>query len=298
MTDDRTLPPGTVLNEAYQLTRIVSHGSMGTVYEAVQLRLNRRVAVKIMIPELAENLEALARFRREVKVTSQLSHPHVVQLLDSGSTASGQPYMVTEFLEGEDLERRLIRVGRMALPDVLHIVRQLALALAAIHAKGFVHRDLKPANVFLLPMENGADFVKLVDFGISKVRTSDSGLTKASVVMGTPEYMSPEQASGLVDQVDHSSDQWALAATTWRLLSGRAPFAGIKLNQLLGSIQRDEPPPLDEAGDLHLPAKVERVLRRALQKRQSARYPTIVTFLRAFAAAAGHDEPEGGLLGA
>jgi serine/threonine-protein kinase len=283
------LPPGTILDQAYQLTRIVSAGSMGTVYEGVQLRLNRRVAVKIMVAELTDNLEALARFRREVKVTSQLAHPHVVQLLDFGTTPSGQPYLVTEFLEGEDLERRLRRVRRLPLEAVLDIVRQVALALAAIHAQGFVHRDLKPANIFLLPMPNESDFVKLVDFGITKVRTSDSGLTKQATVVGTPEYMSPEQASGRVDEVDHRSDQWALAATAWRMLSGRAPFAGVHMNQLLGSIQRDEPPILDQ-GDLHLPPKLERVLRRGLSKKQSSRYPTIVTFARAFEAAAGGEQ--------
>jgi serine/threonine-protein kinase len=285
----RPLPPGTVLKEAYQLTRFISHGTMGSVYEAVQLRLNRRVAVKVMMAELADNLEALARFRREVKVTSQLTHPHVVQLLDSGVTDGGQPYLVTEYLEGEDLERRLSRVKRLALPAVLEIVRQTASALAAIHAKGFVHRDLKPGNIFLVSLESDADFVKLVDFGISKVRTSDSGLTRQLSVVGTPEYMSPEQASGRVDEVDHSSDQWALAATTWRMLSGRAPFAGAHLNQLLDSIQRDEPPPFDMHA-LQVPSRVERVLCRALSKRRSDRYPTIATFSRALDAAAERGE--------
>jgi serine/threonine protein kinase len=278
------LPSGAILEGAYQLTRLISGGSMGTVYEAIQLRLNRRVAVKVMKHELTDNLEALARFRREVKVTSQLAHPNVVQLLDFGTAESGQPYLVTEYLEGEDLARRLGRVGRLALPHVLDLVKQVASGLAAIHAKGFVHRDLKPANIFLLPMESGADFVKLVDFGISKVRTSDSGLTKASVVMGTPEYMSPEQASGRVDAVDHRSDQWALGATIWQMLSGRAPFAAAKMNQLLSSIQRDEPPALD-GGELHVSPKVERVLRRALSKKQTDRYPTVTTFARAFEAA-------------
>jgi serine/threonine protein kinase len=279
------LPAGTVLEGAYQLTRLMSGGSMGMVYEAIQLRLNRRVAVKVMMPELTDNLEALARFRREVKVTSQLAHPNVVQLLDFGTADSGQPYLVTEYLEGEDLEGRLGRVGSMALAPVLDIVKQVASGLASIHAKGVVHRDLKPANIFLLPMESGADFVKLVDFGISKVRTSESGLTKASVVMGTPEYMPPEQASGRVDDVDHRSDQWALAATAWRMLSGRPPFTAETMKALLSSIQRDEPPALDGEA-LHVSLKVERVLRRALSKRQSDRYPTVATFSRAFEAAA------------
>ena len=279
----RPLAAGTVIEGSYRLTRVISSGAMGTVYEGVQLRLNRRVAVKVMKADLTDNLEALARFRREVKVTSQLHHPHVVQLLDAGTTETGQPYLVTEYLEGEDVERRLARVGRLLLPAVLTIVDQASSALTAIHAQGFVHRDLKPGNIFLVPLEGGADFVKLVDFGISKVRTSDSGLTKQLTVVGTPEYMSPEQASGRVDEVDHRSDQWALAATTWRMLSGRAPFGGPHLNAILGSIQTAEPPTFD--AELHLTPKLERVLRRALSKRAADRYPTIATFARAFEAA-------------
>src|SRR6185369_7926091 len=144
-----------------------------------------------------------------------------------------------EYIDVVFLEKRLHRVRRMPLDNVRDVVRQVASALAAIHAKGFVHRDLKPANIFLVPIEGGADFVKLVDFGITKVRTSDSGLTKQSTVVGTPEYMSPEQAAGRVDEVDHLTDQWALAATTWRVLSGQPPFGGAHMQQLLGSIKYD-----------------------------------------------------------
>jgi eukaryotic-like serine/threonine-protein kinase len=279
------LRAGTVLEQAYKLTRLVSEGSMGTVYEGVQLRLEKRVAVKLMQAELARNTEALARFRREVKVMAQLTHPHIVQLLDFGMTAAGQPYLVTEYLEGEDLERRLLRVEKLALPDTFHIVRQVASALASIHAKGIVHRDLKPANVFLLSMDGGYDFAKLVDFGIAKLRTSDSRLTKAFLVVGTPEYMSPEQASGRVDDVDHRSDQWALACTAWRMLTGKAPFGGGGVNEILQNILRAELPPLDALAP-HLPVGLERVLRRALAKRQSARFPTIMAFSRAFQTAA------------
>src|SRR5262245_19664790 len=134
---------GVVLDGAFKLTRLIYEGAMGTIYEAQQLRLNRRVAVKVMVPELATNPEALARFRREIEVTSRLAHPHVIQLLDFGAAPSGQPYLVMEYLDGEDLERRLSRVGRMPLDAVVEVVRQVAAALAATHALGVVHRDLK-----------------------------------------------------------------------------------------------------------------------------------------------------------
>jgi eukaryotic-like serine/threonine-protein kinase len=288
MSRDRDEPGvGTVIDGAYRLTRLISQGGMGTVFEAIQLRLNRRVAVKIMVPELTENAVAMARFKREVKVTSQLAHPNVVQLLDYGATGSGQPYLVTEFLEGEDLEQRLARVACMAVPAVLPILRQVVSALAAIHAKGIVHRDLKPANVLLLQIDGAVDFVKVVDFGISKVRNpSETKLTKAATMVGTPEYMSPEQAMGHVDEVDHRSDQWALACTVWRMLTGQAPFAGEHLNELIGRVVQEDPPRLAVS---HVSAAVEKVLRRALAKRQSQRFPTVMAFLRAFEAAAGEE---------
>jgi eukaryotic-like serine/threonine-protein kinase len=284
MSDQQLTRPadGTLIDGAYKVVRLVSRGSMGAVFEAVQLRLDRRVAVKMMAPDLAGDAESLARFRREVKILSKLAHPNVVQLLDFGTSVSGHPYIVTEFLDGEDLEGRLERVGPMPLARALPIVRQVASALAAIHGKGIVHRDLKPANVCLLTIDGTPDFVKVVDFGLSKVRMS-TGLTAPETVLGTPEYMSPEQAAGRIEDVDHRSDQWALACLAWRTLTGDPPFGGHWL-EVIRKIERDDPPPLLAAAP-HLPAALERVLRRALAKRRASRYPTIRAFMRAFDAA-------------
>jgi eukaryotic-like serine/threonine-protein kinase len=276
---------GTALDEAYMLTRLIAEGGMGTVFEALHLRLRKRVAVKVMVPELAANAEALGRFRREVEVTSQLAHPHVIQLVDFGVAPTGQPYLVMEYLDGEDLARRLARVGRLALPAALDIIRQLSSALATIHGKGIVHRDLKPGNVFLLPREGITDFVKVVDFGISKVASASTKLTRAFTMVGTPECMSPEQATARVDEVDHRSDQWALACVAWQMLSGVVPFRGTSLNDLLDRIVHEEPASL-VAQVPDLPPAVEQVLRRALSKRQDDRFPTISAFARAFEAAA------------
>ncbi len=275
---------GTLIDGAYRVTRRISTGAMGAVFEAVQLRLNRRVAVKMITPELADDPESLARFRREVKILSRLAHPNVVQLLDFGTTVSGQPYLVTEYLDGEDLEDRLTREGTLPLPRVLSIVRQVASALSAIHAKGIVHRDLKPANVCLLTIDGTPDFVKVVDFGISKIRMSQTGLTAPATLMGTPEYMSPEQAAGRIDDVDHRSDQWALACMAWRMLAGEAPFTAPHWIALVHKIEDEEP---NELGDsAQVPVALERVLRRALSKRRASRYPTVRAFARAFEAAA------------
>jgi len=150
---------GSVLGGAYRITRLIGQGGMGAVYEGVQLRLERRVAIKLMARELSANPEAIARFRREAEVTSQIGHPHIVQVFDFGAAPTGEPYLVMEYLEGEDLEKRIQRTGRQPLAAAAHIVKQVASALSATHAKGIVHRDLKPANVFLLSVEGETDFV-------------------------------------------------------------------------------------------------------------------------------------------
>src|SRR4051794_20288861 len=172
---------------------------MGAVYEGTQLRLTKPVAIKVLARELSSNEEALARFRREAEVTSQLGHPHIVQVFDFGETATGEPYLVMEYLEGEDLERRLARVGRFSLLATVKVVKQVASALAVTHARGIIHRDLKPGNVFLQRLEGEDDFVKVVDFGISKVHMAATRLTGENAVLGTPGYMSPEQANGRID---------------------------------------------------------------------------------------------------
>src|SRR5882672_7754136 len=138
---------GSLLQGAYQVTRVIGEGAMGTVYEAVQTRLDKRVAVKVLARDLAENPEALARFQREIQVTAKLAHPNIVQVSDFGVVPTGEPFLVMEYLDGEDLEQRLARVGRVSFAGAVRIVNQLASALAVTHAEGIVHRDLKPANV-------------------------------------------------------------------------------------------------------------------------------------------------------
>ena len=271
---------GTVLGDSFRLGRLIAEGGMAAVYEAVHLRLGRRCAIKIMSPELASQADAIARFRREVEVTSQLAHPHVVQILDFGAAPSGALYLAMEYLEGEDLAQRLGRMGRVRPEHALRIVRQIASALAAAHARGIVHRDLKPANVFLLDVEGEPDFVKIVDFGISKVKRSPLRLTRASVLMGTPHYMAPEQAMGKVDGIDHRTDQWSLACLAWEMLLGDHPFDGRDLTELLYQIAHGQPRTPQRR--VALTAPMAAVLHRALSKRQGDRFPTITAFARAF----------------
>jgi len=276
---------GSILGGSYRITRLIGQGGMGAVYEGVQVRLERRVAIKLMARELSANTEAIARFRREAEVTSQLGHPHIVQVFDFGAAPGGEPYIVMEYLEGEDLEKRIQRVGTLPLAAASHIIRQVASALSATHAKGIVHRDLKPANIFLLSVEGETDFVKVVDFGISKVRSATTKLTAALAVMGTPNYMAPEQAEGRVGDIDARTDQWALACIAYELLAGRPPFIGENVASLLYQVIHQAPSPITDMNP-GLPAAVEGVLRRALAKTQAERFQTLTEFSRAFEGAA------------
>jgi serine/threonine protein kinase len=286
MTEPTSLV-GSVLQGAYQVTRLIAQGAMGTVYEATQTRLGKRVAVKVMDRTLAANPEALARFRREIQVTAKLAHPNIIQVSDFGTAPTGEPYLVMEYLEGEDLDQRLTRVTRLSFASAIHIVKQLASALAVTHAEGIVHRDLKPANVFLVTVPGQTDFVKVVDFGISKVlKASTTKLTRAQMIVGTPEYMAPEQAAGKVDEIDHRSDQWSLSCIAWHMLVGQQPFVGPDVNTILHQVMNGEPPPLPSNLAGLLPGQVEQVLRRALSKRQQDRFPTITAFARSLEVAA------------
>jgi serine/threonine protein kinase len=276
---------GTVLGGAYRITRLIGEGGMGSVYEALHLRLDKRVAVKLMARELASNEEALVRFNREAGVASHLGHPHLVNVIDFGTSESGEPFLVMEYLDGEDLDHRIRRVGRLSLGPAVEITKQVAGALAAAHAQGIVHRDLKPANIYLVQVPGEADFVKVLDFGVSKIKAVRTKLTRASTMLGTPEYMSPEQATGLVDEIDHRADQWSLGCIAWEMLSGRAPFNADDTSALFYQVINLDPQPLASRVP-DLPPGVEVALRQALAKRPADRFPSIKDFARALEAAA------------
>lgn len=282
--EDQSALVGAVLNGPYRLTRLIRGGGMGAVYEAQQLTLKKRVAVKMLIRELASDREAVARFRQEAEVTSRIGHPHVVHVFDFGVAPWGVPYLVMEYLDGEDLDQRLGRVGRLSVASMVHVVAQVASALTAAHAHGVVHRDLKPANLFVLKAAGKTDFIKVVDFGISKVVAAATRLTGPAEVLGTPSYMAPEQATGQIDDIDHRTDQWAVACIAHELVSGRAPFAGENVASLLYQVIHQEPPPLADRV-LGVSPAVEAVLRRALSKRQADRWPSMAAFSRALLAA-------------
>src|SRR6476620_2860796 len=234
-----------VLGDSYVVGRRIARGAMGEVYLAQHVRLPGQFALKLLLPELQGNQDAFARFCREAEIMSQLRHPNIVQIFDFNLAPDARPYFVMEYLQGRDLEARLRGDGSMPLPAVARIVDAVASALALAHAHGVVHRDLKPANIFLATVDGQTDeLVKVLDFGISKVRSAAAQISQAVDLLGTPSYMAPEQARGQTDAIDGRTDQFALAAITYRMLTGQDPFQGDDTAAVLYQVVHEDPPPL------------------------------------------------------
>lgn len=283
-------PESRVLGGTYELMRRIDSGAMGTVFEARHLRLNRRVAVKVLSRQPASRPEVLERFRQEAEIMSRLEHPHIATILDFDVTEQGEPYLVLELLHGETLEKRILRDAPFALEDVVDITTQIASALAASHAASVVHRDLKPANVFLTPAPGESVFVKLLDFGISKNLRADRRLTQERSLLGTPEYMAPEQASGRNALVGARSDQYSLAVVAYEMLTGSQPFDDEDLKVVLKRATSLDPAPPSSLVPW-VPCALDSVLARALAKDPSKRFDDILDFARELAAAARTDGP-------
>ena len=266
-----------VPQDNYTIGERLGQGGMGEVYEVTHARLPGRFAVKILRSHLLTDEDAFRRFCREMEMLSALRHPHVAQIFDVDTSRDGLRYFVMEHLAGVDLQTRLTASGALPLPALVRIVDGVASALGAAHALGIVHRDLKPANVFLLRGEGqDDDFVKVLDFGISKVAGSSSR---------TPEFMSPEQACGQMVRIDARTDQFALAAITYAMLTGRAPFVGDDPAVLLSEVVHAQPPPLADFVVWDA-AEIQSVLDRALAKRQEDRFDSVTKFAWALRVAA------------
>jgi len=263
---------------------------MGMVFEAEHVRLKRRVAVKVLAQHLAKDAHALARFNREAEIISQLQHPHVVQVTDFDTTEAGEPYLVMELLAGQSLATRLEQQRCLPIIEAVSTAHQVSSGLAAAHAANIVHRDLKPANIFLTQVTGQGTLVKLLDFGISKRAGGAKGLTGEYDILGTPDYMAPEQALGKTAHVDHRGDQYALAVITYEMLAGRTPFAGDDVMEVLRQVISSEPPPIEQLAP-HVSSDVGDILRRALSKDPDRRFPSITEFASALSRAAGASLP-------
>ena len=278
---------GHLLGGTYLLEREIGRGGMGEVYLATHARLPGRYAVKLLLPELAENREAFTRFCREAEIMSELRHPNIVQIFDFNIAPDERPYFVMEYLEGRDLEARLTS-GPLPLAAVVRIVNAVASALAVAHAHGVVHRDLKPSNIFLATINGQTDeMVKVLDFGISKIRSAPQQIVSSTNMMGTPPYMAPEQVRGHVDAIDGRTDQFALGVICHRMLTGQEAFRGDDVASLLYQVVHENPPPISQfVPQTWDPAPLQAVLDRALAKEPERRWGGMMELARAFEEAA------------
>jgi serine/threonine-protein kinase len=274
------LKAGVVINSDLTLVRHLGAGGMATVWLAEHRRLGCEVVVKFLSESLVTDVDAQIRFTREVTATVQVRSPHVVQILDHGISPMGLPFIVMELLEGCDLSKTM-KEGPLSPDEILHVMEGVAAALGKAHERGIVHRDIKPANVFMC---NGGPrpFVKLVDFGIAK-RLEDVTMTATNAFLGTPAYMSPEQLRG-ARHVDHRSDLWALGVLAFHMFTGRPPFHGPNIANVIHTILSEDFPRLTQLRP-DLPPALDAFMRRALAKDPDERFQSAAVLIAAFAEA-------------
>ncbi len=279
---------GTTAAGKYKILRLLGQGGMGSVYEAQNVAIGKRVALKFVLVDKNADASALARFHREAQAISAVESAHIVQIFDSGETATGEPFLVMEMLHGEDLGARLAR-GRLAASEAVTIGVQALRGLRRAHAAGIVHRDLKPENLFLVKDEDDRTQVKIVDFGLSKMvgesasqSVGVSSLTQAGTMVGTPLYMSPEQIECLPD-LDPRTDLWSMGAILYQAIAGAPPFDEPSYARLVISICQRDPAPLAARAPGVPPALVA-VIARALERERARRVQTADEFLAALVA--------------
>jgi eukaryotic-like serine/threonine-protein kinase len=266
--------PGDLIDGRYRIVELIGEGGMGAVFLAEHVGLFKEVALKVIHPSFAGNGEIRARFAREAMASARVEHPHVASALDIGELSDGAAYLVMPLVRGPSLTEVLAR-GPMPEARVVDVGAQIADALAAAHAAGIIHRDLKPDNVVLVPLEDGRDHVKVLDFGIAGLSgedpTTEKQLTRVGMVMGTPGYMSPEQAIG--ETVDPRTDLYALGVILWEALTGRALFPGDDVASIVTQQLTTTPASAREHGVLvqtELDALVARLLARSRDERPAS----------------------------
>ncbi len=280
------LAEGQVIEGKYSIVRMIGEGGMGAVYEGENLRIRRKVAIKVLHAGVAESTDAVSRFQREAQAAGQIGSDHIVEVIDLGVLPDGDYFMVMEFLQGESLGARLERKGRLGPRELAPVALQLLEGLSRAHGAGIIHRDLKPDNVWLVSHKAGvADFVKILDFGISKFSPVGGGeqmsMTRTGSVMGTPYYLSPEQAKG-GRGVDQRSDIYAVGVILYQCVAGRVPYDAETFNELLFKIVLEAPPELREIAP-DVDAAFAAIVAKAMAREPAHRFQSCAEMAEAMA---------------
>jgi len=274
---------GDVIAGKYRVDQVLGLGGMGIVVAATHVQLEQRVALKFLLPTALAHADVVQRFAREARAAVKIHSEHVARVLDVGSLESGAPYMVMEYLEGDDLDRVLKQRGALPISEAVDYLLQACEAIAEAHSHGIVHRDLKPSNLFLANRPSGPPTVKVLDFGISKapLSTSEANLTATTGVVGTPLYMSPEQMASS-RSVDVRSDIWSLGIVLYELISNQRPFMAESLPELIAAMLQNKPTPLrSHRGEV--PPLLEASVMRCLEKDPAQRFSSVAELAWAIA---------------
>ncbi|MGA7740217.1 MAG: protein kinase [Polyangia bacterium] len=278
-----------LLDGRYRIVRLLGEGGMGAVYLASHVGLGRDVAIKFLHAEFISREDIVGRFRREAQAAAAIRHKNIIEVFDVGVSPQGEPFLVMEYLEGESLAGLLKRVGPLSLGAACAVMEPVLQALQAAHRKGIVHRDLKPDNIFLAYQEGEPPVVKIIDFGISKFTQGelDKWRTKTGAVMGTPAYMSPEQARGSAG-LDHRTDLYSMGTILFEMLTGALPYAGTNFAEYLSAMLVDEPrAPQSVYADF--PIEAEPLVLKALAKNPDQRFQNAAVMLEALTALPSYD---------
>jgi len=280
---------GRVLSERYRILRKLGEGGMGVVYLAEHVVIEKKLALKVLFPDLTRRADLIQRFMQEAKSASRIGHENVIDITDFGQSPEGYVFIAMEYLSGQDLGQVLKAAGSLSWERAQPIVVQIVKALRAAHERGIIHRDMKPENIFIIPRDDGREFVKVLDFGIAKVMGLDEDvprLTRTGMIFGTPEYMSPEQAQG--QPVDHRVDIYAVGCIMFHILTGRVPF---KADSFMGILSKHmmETPESPRALNPAIDPSIEAVILRAMEKDPARRFQSMRELLQALLPAATGD---------
>jgi eukaryotic-like serine/threonine-protein kinase len=259
---------GEVLGRTYRIVRVLGEGGMARLYEAEHLRIDARYAIKVIHDDLSRDPDLLARFEREARAAARIHSEHVVRMIDVLRTADNRPCLVTELLDGEDLQAMLDRVKKLSVAEAIPIARQICRAVAAAHAVGVIHRDLKPSNVFLCK-DAGGPLVKVFDFGVAKLEDDEKMLTRTDTVMGTAAYMAPEQARRAAD-AGPLADVYSTSAVLYHMLTGQPPYGNVPAFSRLALVLHEEPA-RPRSLDPGIPDGIEAVIQHAMARERTVR---------------------------